>query len=384
MKNVVYILGAGSSQDFGLPLGSEIFDYAHRILKVKEKFVAGVELTEAFNMAEKAMAYIYTNLPENKKKYPPFEEVLTFIWDCRKSDEWNLDNARLISLFEDERGVEQVFDAFVRMMGLTLAGSPLLDQRKNDIGTYTKFIKSLEFDKENISFISLNYDVLLDNILGECVEQKIIEGYTYGVPLQEISDRVDSRQEGLYLLKPHGSLNLVFCGHAPGSNKFGFYYRTDDTVAAITGKLRCPDCKRIPKPLIIPPLYSKNDYIAETAVDTPPMNFRTTPKLYRDYVDNRIEQILRDADEITVVGYSLAAYDYDFRSLLMRSLMSNAKRDAVHLKLVTKGVESQIENLKSVYRHLAGAVTIEGQNGFYNYLKARIRHTARSGGRIRQ
>jgi hypothetical protein len=52
-------------------------------------------------------------------------------------------------------------------------------------------------------------------------------------------------------------------------------------------------------------------------------------------------------------------------------LISNSKRKDVNLKIITKGRKSQLEALKAQYRYLIGTVTIEGGNGFYNYLKTR-------------
>jgi hypothetical protein len=67
----------------------------------------------------------------------------------------------------------------------------------------------------------------------------------------------------------------------------------------------------------------------------------------------------------------MPAYDYDFKSLLTTALMSNHKRERVQLRIITKGKKSQLKILKAQYRYLVGSVTIEGGNGFYNYLKTR-------------
>ena len=47
-KNVVYIVGAGSSKDFGLPLGSEIFEYAYNIAALNNDPLCN-ELTATLN-----------------------------------------------------------------------------------------------------------------------------------------------------------------------------------------------------------------------------------------------------------------------------------------------------------------------------------------------
>jgi hypothetical protein len=52
------------------------------------------------------------------------------------------------------------------------------------------FVESLLSDgKQSVTFISLNYDLLLDNVLAQCVNDKIIPDYTYGVPLYDVGQR---------------------------------------------------------------------------------------------------------------------------------------------------------------------------------------------------
>jgi NAD-dependent SIR2 family protein deacetylase len=376
-KNVVFILGAGASKDFGLPLGNEIFDYTYKILMLKKDSVVN-ELKTVWKEVEKNMKYIFVNLPNDKIAYPPFEEVLTFIWDCRKSETWDYKKKRLNSLFKNKNGAKSVFDVFVKMLGLTIAGSMLFYLPATDVEAFKTFIKSLDFDKKNISFISLNYDVLIDNILHECVKENIISDYTYGVPLSDISDKYNRyshdiklcRRSGIPLLKPHGSLNLIYCSHHQARYGDGFYYSKNDFIAIKNRTLNCPGCGgSMAKPLIIPPLYNKSDYVEETAIKMPAVNARSTPELYRRYLDYKIKDVLKNVDEIIVLGYSMPSYDYDFRSLLMSNLMLNKKRKEIHLKVVTKSDSSQIDNLTAQYKCLVGTVTVEGDKGLYKYLK---------------
>jgi len=374
MGNAVYIFGAGASKDFGLPLGNELFDCAYGLLDLNNDPVATAELKLVLMEVEKYMRQIFTNLPDDKKAYPPLEEVLTFLWDCKKAERFDYDQNKLVSIFNHEKGAEGVFDVFVKMLGLTLAGSMQFQQSENRIQAFKDFIKSLDFKKRNISFISLNYDVILDNILFECVSENIIEDYTYGAPLSDIaekymnaSDQKFCRENGVLLLKPHGSLNLVLCRrHRQCDCGEGFYYSNSDFLAVKAKDLRCPCCSTRLEPLLIPPLYNKGNYVADKSVRRPG-TWRSTHEVYRQCVDRRTKETLQDADEITVIGYSLPAYDYDFKTLLMTSLMQNKKRNTVCLKLITKGDESA-KNLKSQFERFVGSVVIESSVGFYNYL----------------
>jgi hypothetical protein len=375
MKNVLYILGAGSSKDFGMPLGNEIFQYAYEALNFKKKHGIGTNLKTVLEEVETIMRYIFVNLSEDRLKYPPFEEVLSFIWDSKQDERWDYNSNKLISLFENfGKDAEEVFDNFVKMMGLTIAACMfnyhLPNHANSNSHKYTRFIKSLKFHEENISFISLNYDLILDSVLAECAEEKIIEDYSYGLTFEDIRDKKPCRERGILLFKPHGSLNLSYCPHPHES---GFYYSEDNIFTAIKNRrVKCPKCGRQPKPLIIPPLYNKGDYVktmGDRAKDKRyEISFRSSPEIYRKCIDNEIIRLLTDVDEIIVIGYSMPAYDIDFKSLLMKGLMKNEKRDNILLKIITLANESQIANLKSQFMHLAGPVIIEENNGFGDYL----------------
>lgn len=372
---MVYIFGAGASEDFGLPLGNRLFDCAYGLLSISDDSLGVGELKSVLMDVEKYMRQIFTNLPGDKKAYPPLEEVLTFLWDYKKVERYDYTKQKLISLFDNEKGVEGVFDVFAKMLGLTLAGCMRLKQFGNHIQAFNKFIKSLDFQERNIAFISLNYDLLLDNALYECISQNIITDFSYGVPLSDIEKKYRDasaqkfcREKGVLLLKPHGSLNLVLCRrHRQCDCGEGFYYSKSDFLAVKAKDLKCPCCFARLEPLLIPPLYNKAGYIGEKSVRRPG-TWRSTAEVYRHHVDRRITETLQAADEITVIGYSLPAYDYDFKTLLMTSLMQNQKRNEVCLKIITKGNEFETQNVKLRFGHFVGSVVIESADGFYNFL----------------
>ncbi|HWY52561.1 MAG TPA: hypothetical protein VNW72_13885 [Chthoniobacterales bacterium] len=379
MKNAVYILGAGASKDFGLPLGTEVFDCAEKLAAASSVFPNAAQLKALLRQVENHLHRIFTNLPPNKKDYPPLEEVLTFLWGCKKGERFDYKQRKLISLFDNDNGVEGVFDTFVKMMAVTLAGCLQVNQSRNSTQTFTEFIKSLDFEKKNISFISLNYDVILDNALLECVQQGIITDYTYGIPVSHIEQTYRDasaqqlcRKGGVLLLKPHGSLNLVLCRrHRQCDCGEGFYYSKTNLIAANATELKCPCCRRRPEPLLIPPLFNKPDYVARKSIRREG-TWRSTSEVYREwYVDRKIKEILGTADDIIVIGYSMPAYDYDFKTLLMTGLMQNENRRKTRLRIITKANATDAQNLKVQFERFAGSAVIEASDGFYDFLKNR-------------
>jgi hypothetical protein len=65
----------------------------------------------------------------------------------------------------------------------------------------------------------------------------IIDNYTYRFPLSDVaklykhgSSQQLRRQKGILLLKPHGSVNLVYYSHKQAPYGDGFYYSPWDVV----------------------------------------------------------------------------------------------------------------------------------------------------------
>jgi hypothetical protein len=215
-----------------------------------------------------------------------------------------------------------------------------------------------------------------------CVKEGLIEDFYYGVSLYTLADGRDCREDGVFLLKPHGSLNLSFCtGHAEGT----FFHYSEKASAAeiVRGERRtCPIQQygmygHPVVPLIIPPLYMKESYAKESkrmAVHESKRGRRLLDggviEWYRRYVDLCIDDVLQNADEITVVGYSMPAYDFDFKSLLIKGLMGNKNRANVPVNIITRGDRVQLDDLEQRFRHLAGPVRFIGENGFLDYIRS--------------
>jgi hypothetical protein len=378
-KNIVYVVGAGASKDFGLPLGYEIFQNAYLISKSKRTFAAKNEMNDILNEVESYMRSIFPKLPRNKLNYPPFEEVLTFIWESRKSERLDTNGFTLISLFNHKKGAEGVFNKFVKLLGLTLSIDMSNCISKSKLEILKTYIASIDFINQNVSFISLNYDLIIDNILFELAKEKIISGYNYGYSFDNIATSTENNEfidihHRTLLLKPHGSLNLAYCPHP---YRQGYYYHNKNfftNVEILNNQIKCPICGSIPKPLIIPPLYNKNDYIAKIGERThgpKKFSFRSNPENFREIIDPQISKLLGNADEIIIIGYSMPPYDFDFKSLFISSLMHHKKREKLKIRIITKCNKIEIEKILGQYRYLVGKVSIESNDGFYNYISAR-------------
>jgi|GEM_PF-679101 hypothetical protein len=92
-------------------------------------------------------------------------------------------------------------------------------------------------------------------------------------------------------------------------------------------------------------------------------------EFYRQFIDREICDVLMNADEIIIVGYSMPPYDFDFKSLLIKGLMPNKNRKNVPIHIITKAKGKELDNLIKRFEHLAGKVNVVSSKGFYKFLR---------------
>jgi len=187
----------------------------------------------------------------------------------------------------------------------------------------------------SLSFVSLNYDTLLDSTLNKCLGER--EPGDHGWSQQEhpgsylkfgygfevySEDGVLQTGNGMQLLKPHGSLNLIYCSRC---NKI--YWRSDSWYASmLNDRALCPFCKQnMDAPLQLPPAYTK---------DLSMLNLNDAVTVRIQQVKDKVVAAIAGADQIRVFGYSFPPYDYEFRYLCMKGLLLNRKRDQVVVDIV--------------------------------------------------
>jgi hypothetical protein len=147
MKNVVYIFGAGASKDFGLPLGTEIFKRDYELSQSDNKNVTALGFDKLIDEVENNLHLIFSGLPKNKEEFPPFEEILTFIWDLKRKERFDYKQNRYSSIFKTNG--KKVFDAFVNFYAATFIGSSHLNTTNDNLKFLKLFIKSLDYKNEN-------------------------------------------------------------------------------------------------------------------------------------------------------------------------------------------------------------------------------------------
>lgn len=161
--------------------------------------------------------------------------------------------------------------------------------------------------------ISLNYDVLVDNVMFDLGEGEQRGFPKYGA---EISSRVLSDNRYGVLLKLHGSLNWMHCpkcgqlelfvteGMRTAKALHVLYRRTEeDQFLTAARRCRTRGCSGVYEPLLLAPSFRKN-----------------YGNVHLDSVWTQAGEALRRADRAVIIGYSLPTDDVEVGLLLKTCL----------------------------------------------------------------
>jgi NAD-dependent SIR2 family protein deacetylase len=199
------------------------------------------------------------------------------------------------------------------------------------LAEYIKVV--LSKGKRDISIITTNYDILIEKALLE-----------EGIEFNYIIDGKYS-ENGIDLLKMHGSLNWYYCESCHNTNvvninKLSNYYE-DNGIYQIVGL--CKECKSTNKLLIVPPTKFKSIYVPLV-------------KIWAE-----VEKKFDEADVIVFVGYSFDSSDDYITNMLIKSIMKNRDKTII---LFNKNPE-KIEDFK---KHLSVRLDNESESFIKNHL----------------
>ncbi len=250
----------------------------------------------------------------------------------------------------DETMDLQLRQALEAVIFNTLEESIRNKQRLQD-REYHQLLGNLVKSNKKACLISLNYDPILDHALTDLTREK--RGtWSYGITFNGgIDDNFPSYSpkdsSRIYLLKLHGSLNWRKCKTC---NALRLYYFKNYNV-----RISLPSCQSCnATPTEVEPVL-----VAPTPV-------KTFPKALEEAWDKAAE-CLRQAQNLTVIGYSFPAFDKRSRDLFLRNCIV-PNLDANHrpkLTLVIKdectrkalrtwffpGVDKQIEEYCSFEKY---------------------------------
>jgi NAD-dependent SIR2 family protein deacetylase len=334
MKTII-ILGAGASASEGAPIQSELFrDYF--------KYVNSHTTTIHHSMNRELATFfkMMFNIDVDhgdldNTDFPTFEEVLGVIdLAIRRSESFK--EFDLESMASNGNRLRQI-----RVYLILLMAKIIKEKLSVGRGIHSNLITNLRTKRllDKVSFISTNYDILIDNQLSSHDNRLV----NYGVEFTNYYREKDwPRPNGnaTILLKIHGSLNWLYCSVCNTLTYTPFekgVVRLVDNFSSCS----CPSCKSVILPIIVPPTY-----------------FKDMTNVFLNEIWYKAEQELSKAEHIIFCGYSFPDADIHIKYLLKR--IQTNKDFSVRFTVINnhtgKSVETKDEERKRYKRFLGALV----------------------------
>ncbi|MDD4237434.1 MAG: SIR2 family protein [Desulfotomaculaceae bacterium] len=290
MKDV-YVFGAGASASEGAPVVSNFLRIAYRYLKEKGQD-ADLEIVWDF-LEHFYGSRVEINSYRDLDRYPGIDEIFNIV-DC-----YLLHNQAFSARFPRSRLYELKM-ALVKLISATLDRS-----LQSSNGIHQSFVAQVINQASDLpTFISLNYDVVLDRaIRGAGFETE------YGFYGNHSNDLAGSGKIPLYKL--HGSLNWSYCplcGEISEHNE-----KVAHLLFSQSNTINCENC------------HGENSQAIIIA-----------PTLYKSYNISRLNNVwdsaalaISRADRLFFIGYSLAPADTSIIAMVKRSLNAPDKEREV-------------------------------------------------------
>jgi hypothetical protein len=342
---IVFVLGAGASYSENAPLTSDL------LFETLTK-LGNDEMIKELKEFLRDFFQININCP-TKKRLPTFEEALTMVDIALERQEdfsESLNNARL----------NAIRDSLIYSMA-TIVDESLPNKGK----FHDPFINNIyDLDKNQwrkVSFINLNYDLLLDNAIVSLYERKDLD-LDYGIDFRNFVPHIprDEIQRGefiyniddwaipregqsILLLKPHGSLNWLYC---PTCNTIKTTKTEKGNLRVWRMKEKCIHDGSYQKILLVPPTWGnsyENSFLTRILAKT--------------------DETLRKAGKVFFVGCSLSDYDIKLKYLLKRALYTPASKTQPKITVIQNKKETEEEKIQLEDRYCR----FFGKNISFNY-----------------
>ncbi len=314
MKSIkqIIVLGSGASKSEGAPLQNELFYdffeyYKDTILDwVKTHRRTKTEKHEylLYKFFKDFWGYDIENIETQKEMFPTFEECVGIL-DLASTHEESFKN------YEHEK-INKTRKALILLMAIVINNK--LGSRPTQITPHQKLIQRLieEGNLKKTAFISLNYDILLDNSLTKLYPDFHLD---YGIDFINFERSNDwarpDKEKAVLLLKPHGSFNWLFC---PTCNNLELTPGMKEKVRkALLGTEKC-ECGTPLDSVIIPPTFYKD--------------------LSNPFIQNiffKTDQTLRQVDKIFFCGYSFPDADLHIKYHLKRAELFAEKTPEIYV-----------------------------------------------------
>lgn len=243
--NDIIFLGAGASAAEGAPLQGELLKEYFRSCQDNGNTEMNERLTEFFRM------FFGVNIKTDNldhAHFPTFEEILGLLEIALNREESFKD----YSLAPGNPQIQRTRNDLIFLIAI------ILDKKLHKMATHhEKLISRIKNENRlpRTTFVSLNYDILIDNALIALSQDFDLD---YGVEFTNFKKRDDWKKpihnKTVSLYKLHGSLNWLYCPTCISLTL------TPEEKSAATLPLKpekCSTCTSETIPIIIPPTFFK-------------------------------------------------------------------------------------------------------------------------------
>jgi NAD-dependent SIR2 family protein deacetylase len=307
---VAIFLGAGASATDGAPLQPDLFRAYFEVEKGNPQSPdISAKLSRFFGNV------FSTSDDATGAEYPTFEEVLGLL---------DLATLRGEALRELPLDVDEDLDIRSLRRDVVLAMAEAISGKAGKPDVHRNLVSNLRTQGllDEILFVSVNYDILIDNAIEtEAIapdERGLGSIVNYGLnELTSRSDMKDRETRSFPLIKIHGSLNWLFCAVC---SELTITYETEGVMRLVTQRetARCPRCGTLRTPVIVPPTYYKD-----------------LSNVYLSVVWNHASKYLRDTSHVIICGYSLPDADMHVKYLIKAAQLNrDVSEDPLQISLV--------------------------------------------------
>jgi hypothetical protein len=305
MQHVI-VLGAGASRADGAPLQYDLL----REYFLSEKKNSGTPMNKELRSFFLAFYGIDTAAIGKTADFPTFEEVLgTLELALARNEDFRVPQQPAPEIW-DQRRIQECRSHVVGLI-CTILAKKLGAAPGSSKQAHLLLVKNLPRTSANFSFLSFNYDLLIDNALANH-NYSVDYGTSFANPPQNGGPSV-----GLYKL--HGSLNWLRCPIC------GALTNTGDVKGASYPTEQRQRCKTL------------NCNAATTPIVIPPTFFKVMSDFHLQQIWHVAERKLAAADRIYFCGYSLPDADMHIRYLLKRAEVNRGSTPEVFV--ITNHIE---------------------------------------------
>ena len=296
----VIFLGAGASAADGAPLQNQLFRsyFQHRQLQ-------NDEISDSLRKFFKDFFGIIVSNENDDIDYPTFEEILGILELAIARGE----SFKHYPLLPGSPKIQSVREQLIFLVARILKETLKVERLNHD-----RIVRRLAHEKRlsKTAFISLNYDILIDNAI---TDAHAIIDLDYGISFTNFRKKNDwhkpRKGRSVVLYKLHGSLNWLYC---PTCIAVTITPKEKSVSTLIERPIACKVCYSNMIPIIIPPTF-----------------FKVMSNYYLQLIWRSAENTLRKAERIFFCGYSFPDADVHIKYLLKRVELNRGRTPEIFI-----------------------------------------------------